>query len=215
MTPLPDPTDVLPIRLADGTPIPGTVQLGALDLPDNIRIGPYTYASTFTALAQPSDILTALLPYHFPFSAGRVDIGPFGQIADGVRIVTSGANHATRGVSTYPFPIFDAEARVGYQPDTRDTKIGADVWIGTRATILPGAQIGSGTIIGAGAVVSGVVPPYSIVTGNRATMRPRFNADETQALIDLAWWTWPPEKIARHWRILSEGSPAELCALTP
>ncbi|MEX3014518.1 CatB-related O-acetyltransferase [Gymnodinialimonas hymeniacidonis] len=213
MTPLPDPQDVHPVRLDDGTPLTGTVQLGALDLPDNLRIGPYTYASTFSALDQPTDILTALLPYHFPFSAGLVEIGPFCQIADGARIITAGANHETKGVSSFPFPIFDAEARVGYQPDTRDTRIGADVWIGTRAMILPGAQIGPGTIIGAGAVVGGTVPPYSLVTGNRATIRPRFTPDETTALVDLAWWNWPAARIATHWKTISEGTPAELLAL--
>lgn len=40
-----------------------------------------------------------------------------------------------------------------------------DVWIGLRAIILPGVRIGKGAIIGAGAVVTKDVPPYSIVGG--------------------------------------------------
>jgi maltose O-acetyltransferase len=46
--------------------------------------------------------------------------------------------------------------------------IGDDVWIGQRATLLPGVAIGNGSIIGACAVVSRSVPPYSIVVGNPA-----------------------------------------------
>lgn len=40
-----------------------------------------------------------------------------------------------------------------------------DVWIGMRAIILPGVTIGCGSIVGAGAVVTKNVPPYSIVGG--------------------------------------------------
>lgn len=43
-----------------------------------------------------------------------------------------------------------------------------DVWIGTRAIILPGVKIGSHSIVGAGAVVTKDVPEYSIVGGNPA-----------------------------------------------
>ncbi len=43
--------------------------------------------------------------------------------------------------------------------------IGNDVWIGTRAIILPGVTIGNGVIIGAGAVVTKDVPDYAIVGG--------------------------------------------------
>ena len=40
-----------------------------------------------------------------------------------------------------------------------------DVWIGTRAIILPGVKIGKGSIIAAGAVVTKNVPSYVIVGG--------------------------------------------------
>ena len=41
--------------------------------------------------------------------------------------------------------------------------IGFDVWIGRRAIILPGVEIGDGAVIGAGAVVTANVPPYAVV----------------------------------------------------
>ena len=46
--------------------------------------------------------------------------------------------------------------------------IGENAWIATRAILLSGARIGQGSIVGAGAVVDFVVPPYSIVAGNPA-----------------------------------------------
>ncbi|GAB4448228.1 MAG: hypothetical protein OHK0015_52820 [Chloroflexi bacterium OHK40] len=46
--------------------------------------------------------------------------------------------------------------------------IGDDAWIGARAVVLGGAQIGVGAIVGAGAVVDGPVPDYAIVAGNPA-----------------------------------------------
>ena len=46
--------------------------------------------------------------------------------------------------------------------------IGDDVWIGTRAIILPGISVGKGAIIGASAVVTKDVPEYAVVCGNPA-----------------------------------------------
>ena len=40
-----------------------------------------------------------------------------------------------------------------------------DVWIGAGAVVLPGVTIGRGSIVGAGAVVTGDVEPFSIVGG--------------------------------------------------
>lgn len=46
--------------------------------------------------------------------------------------------------------------------------IGDDVWIGTRAIILPGVKIGNHAVIGAGAVISKDVPEWAVVGGNPA-----------------------------------------------
>lgn len=52
----------------------------------------------------------------------------------------------------------------GFEPE-RVMHIGDDVWIGTNVIILPGVNIGSHCIIGAGAVVTKDVPDYAIVGG--------------------------------------------------
>lgn len=50
-----------------------------------------------------------------------------------------------------------------------------NVWIGDKATILPGVVIGKGAIIGANAVVTHNVPAYSIAAGNPAKIIKRLN----------------------------------------
>lgn len=48
---------------------------------------------------------------------------------------------------------------------TAAVRIGADVWLGAGAIVLPGVTIGDGAVVGAGAVVTKDVPPYFIVAG--------------------------------------------------
>jgi acetyltransferase-like isoleucine patch superfamily enzyme len=45
------------------------------------------------------------------------------------------------------------------------TRIGEDVWVGEKASILRGADIGSGSVVASQSVVRGVIPPFSIVVG--------------------------------------------------
>ena len=49
--------------------------------------------------------------------------------------------------------------------------IGKNVWIGDKATLLPGVTIGDGAVIGANAVVSKDVPPFCVVAGNPAMIK--------------------------------------------
>ena len=56
--------------------------------------------------------------------------------------------------------------------------IGSDVWIGARAIVRDGVNIGHGAVIGAGALVTKDVAPYSIVGGVPARLiRMRFSDD--------------------------------------
>jgi acetyltransferase-like isoleucine patch superfamily enzyme len=47
----------------------------------------------------------------------------------------------------------------------RPVTIGRNVWVGAKATILPGVNIGDNAVIGANAVVTHDVPAYTIVGG--------------------------------------------------
>ena len=51
-------------------------------------------------------------------------------------------------------------------PCGRAREIGSDVWVGGGAIILPGVQIGSRTVIGAGSVVTRDVPASVFAAGN-------------------------------------------------
>ncbi len=52
--------------------------------------------------------------------------------------------------------------------DEADVVIGNDVWLGTRAVVLPGARIGDGAIIGAHSVVRGEIPAMAVAVGSPA-----------------------------------------------
>lgn len=51
-----------------------------------------------------------------------------------------------------------------------------DVWIGYDALIMSGVTIGKGSVIGARAIVTKDVPPYSIYVGNKV-IKKRFSED--------------------------------------
>lgn len=44
-------------------------------------------------------------------------------------------------------------------------RVDEDVWVGVKASVLRGAQVGRGTVVAAHAVVRGTVPRYSVVAG--------------------------------------------------
>ncbi len=69
--------------------------------------------------------------------------------------------------------------------------VGHDVWIGRAAIVLPGRSIGNGAIVGAGAIVTKDVAPYTLVAGNPAkVVRRRFSEAVAERLDALAWWDW-------------------------
>jgi virginiamycin A acetyltransferase len=197
----PAPETVHPLTLPDGTLHHGTVFLRPVIDHPRWEVGAYSYASAFDPPADPAGWAVRLAPWLHPFSAERLRLGRFCQIADGVRFITSSANHRHDGLSTYPFAIFEGRFNEGAPSlppgdSFRDTLIGNDVWIGASATILPGARIGDGVIVGAGAVVGGTVPPYTIVVGNPARILRRRVPDEVaDRLVRIAWWNWPIDRI--------------------
>lgn len=193
------PDTLHPVRLPDGSAHLGTVFLKPAIETSRFEVGDYTYAS---AHVPPDDWAFHLAPYLYDFSPERLVIGRFCQIADGVRFITSSANHRHDGISTFPFFIFGGDPgreRASIPEPGADTLIGHDVWLGAGATVLPGARIGSGVIVGAGSVVRGHVPDYAVVAGNPAkVIRMRFGAETVARLLEIAWWHWPIEAILEH-----------------
>lgn len=68
-------------------------------------------------------------------------------------------------------------------------KIGNDCWIGERAMIIGGIEIGDGAMILAGAVVTKNIPPYAIAGGVPAkVLRYRYNENSIKFLLSFKWW---------------------------
>ena len=57
-------------------------------------------------------------------------------------------------------------------------RIGNNVWIGARALILPGVEIGDHSVVGAGSVVTRPVPPRCLVAGNPASVVREFDCPD-------------------------------------
>ena len=172
----------------------------------NIIVGDYTYYDDFKDVHQFEDNVK----YLFDFSGDQLIIGKFCMIASDVSFIMNGGNHASAGISAYPFAIFGGDwagAMEGKSyPSKGNTVIGNDVWIGYRATIMPGVSIGDGAIIGTQAVVTKDVAPYTIVGGNPAKeIQKRFSDDIINRLLELAWWDWDIEKITKHVSLLISG----------
>jgi acetyltransferase-like isoleucine patch superfamily enzyme len=72
------------------------------------------------------------------------------------------------------------------------TRIGQDVWVGVKASVLRGTSVGHGSVIAAHAVVRGSVPPFSIIGGVPARVlkdrRDTYEAgaERREALADIA-----------------------------
>lgn len=76
----------------------------------------------------------------------------------------------------------DLYPQVGIHVEYLKTLVKKGVSIGTNSTIIAGVSIGEFSVVGAGAVVTKNVPPYSIVAGNPAKILKQFNnAEEIQS----------------------------------
>jgi acetyltransferase-like isoleucine patch superfamily enzyme len=93
-------------------------------------------------------------------SANRISIGERCLIGSDVMIVDT---------DFHPLAIQDR--RYADRPTrnkNHEIEIGSDVFVGARTIILKGVQIGRGSVIGAGSVVTQSVPPGTVFAGNPA-----------------------------------------------
>lgn len=181
----------------------------------NIEVGDYTMYNDFVndpTLFEKNNVL-----YHYPINNDKLIIGKFCSIACGAKFLFNSANHTLSSLSTYPFPLFFEEwnldkKNVAQSWDNKgDIIIGNDVWIGYEAVILAGVSIGDGAIIGARAVVTKDVPPYTIAGGVPAKpIKKRFSDETISSLLSIQWWNWSKEKISKNIKAIQAGKIGEL-----
>ena len=102
-----------------------------------------------------------------------VIIGDDVLIASGVYI--SDHNHGSYSGEFQSSPF---EAPVKRSLTSSPVIIGNNVWIGERASILPGVSIGDGVIIGAGSVVTKSLPNFVIAAGVPAKIIKSFDTEK-------------------------------------
>lgn len=180
----------------------------------SIIVGAYTIYNDF--VEDPREFEKNNVLYQYPVNGDKLIIGKFCSIACGAKFIFNSANHRLSSLSTYPFPIFYEEWNLQMKDVSKawDNKgnivVGNDVWIGYEAIILAGVTVGDGAVIGARAVVTKDVPPYTIVGGIPARIiRRRFGEETIHALLRIKWWNWRPEQIRKKIIFLQEGKMEE------
>jgi FkbH-like protein len=91
----------------------------------------------------------------------NVSIGPYSRIVDDPRELLDLAPQASSG-----------------EAQSAPISIGNDVWLAGRVTVLPGARIGAGSVITAGSIVTGEIPPGMIAGGIPARVLRPVNGAE-------------------------------------
>ena len=192
-----------------------TVYLKNVITDPSITVGEYTMYNDF--VNDPVGFERNNVLYHYPINRDRLIIGKFCSIACGAKFLFNSANHTLSSLSTYPFPLFFEEwglekRNVAASWDNKgDIVIGNDVWIGYEAVIMAGVTIGDGAIIGARAVVTKDVPPYTVAGGIPAKpIKKRYPEETIAALSELKWWDWPEERIAQNLHAIQAGKLNEL-----
>tara|TARA_E500000081_G_scaffold154834_1_gene193115 strand:+ start:3835 stop:4509 length:675 start_codon:yes stop_codon:yes gene_type:complete len=114
----------------------------------------------------------------------NVFIGRFCSI--GRRVTLAAGGHSHNGVSTHPLLMLSDGAH------KTSTIIESDVWIGDGVVVMPGIRIGQGSIIGANAVVTKDIPPYTIAVGQPAkAIKNRFSLTKSELLTNSAIFERP------------------------
>lgn len=132
----------------------------------SIRLGYRGVGSIFeypSVIGNPSQVYlhdySLLQRYHKILNyTGKFVMKEYSVAAINLTVVTG--NHTpTVGVPQYllaPSHVNDHEM---------DVIVEEDVWLGTNVTLIAGAHIGRGAVVGAGSIVNKDIPPYAIVVG--------------------------------------------------
>lgn len=142
------------------------IELGA-----DCIVGPY---STLSA---------GVMPGHVPDHIPAITIGDRCLIGKGSGIV----GHFSIEIGDDVFTghhVYITDANHGYEDVTlpigkqfapsKPVRIGSGSWLGHGTVVLPGADIGRNVAVGAGSVVTGTLPDFSVAVGNPARVIRRY-----------------------------------------
>ena len=139
---------------------------------ESVRIGDFVKINGILVCNENGNIVigdySVIRSGSFISADNNVIIGKHCFISSDVLIYDNNGHPILPGLRRIQLEKLHKESVDNYEAENRPVVIHDDVWIGTRSMILKGVTIGEGAIIGAGAVVTRDVPPFSIVAGNPA-----------------------------------------------
>ena len=118
--------------------------------PHNMIVGAEYFIMKEYSLLQPGGTLI--------LTGGKLILGRWSSIAYNVTIITG--NH----IPTVGIPHHKA-SMIHLNDRECDIEIGDDCWIAANVTLLPGAKLHRGCVVGTCALVNREVPPYAVVAG--------------------------------------------------
>jgi acetyltransferase-like isoleucine patch superfamily enzyme len=152
----------------------------AISIGDGCIIGPYASLSAGVSPEDVPDSPVVRIGDRCVIGKGsavigheRVEIGD--DVWTGNHVYITDANHG----------YVDRDQPVGRQfAAPRPVRIGSGSWLGQGALVVGGANIGEHVVVGAGAVVTGDLPDYSVAVGNPARVIRRYVAGEGWVRVD-------------------------------
>lgn len=155
----------------------------------------YSKLGDLTTLMRRSCVFSSIIGKYCSIS-WNVTIGP--GTHDYNRISTHSMLFAKR------YGMIDDNSERFYNQYEKDVIIGNDVWIGCNSVILRGVHVGDGAVIGANAVITKDVGPYTIVGGVNKFIKKRFNDEIIQKLLEIKWWNYPVKIIKANINLIAE-----------
>ena len=148
-----------------------------------IRIGRDVIVGPYCTLS------AGVMPGHVPENETVVTIGDGVLIGRGSGIVAHRSVTIGDGVFT-GHHVYVTDANHGYE-DVHETigrqfaapkpvTVGAGSWLGHGSIVLPGACVGEHVAVGAGSVVTGELPSYSVAVGNPARVIRSYDAERAE-----------------------------------
>jgi acetyltransferase-like isoleucine patch superfamily enzyme len=148
-----------------------------------IRIGRDVVVGPYCTLS------AGVMPGHVPDNDPVVTIGDGVLIGRGSGVVGHRSVAIGDGVFT-GHNVYVTDANHGYQ-DVHETigrqfaaprpvVVGAGSWLGHGTVVLPGSTVGEHVAVGAGSVVTGDLPSYSVAVGNPARVIKRYDTERAE-----------------------------------